>query len=824
MANLIQATVYQIDGSPLPSPITLDFQTSQILIKEVVINIAAVNSAIQVYNNPNNSLGYKTYYVSETVSTLSVAGLCQATVLDVNGDPQLPGGFQYSFPSREIIISSTINPTTGVNATIAFKGVNYGVSETQATLFANANMGTGTVTGSGASGQVSFWNGPSSLTGSNNLFWDAANGRLGVGTNVPPSKLSIVNGDISVNTSGQPYSISTRYGANSDGLNIWIGNGGLSSVGVIGQTFRGSNNTSLGHSALFAATTGYQNTAIGSGSLIQSTTGICNTGLGANSLQTVVSGGFNTAVGFNALSSNTASNNTAVGASALASNTSGSSNTAVGLNALTSNTNGTSNTAVGQGALNSNTAFGNNTAVGSGALQSVNGGTTNTAIGSTAGTNVSSGSGNVFIGSNAAAQTVSSGNFTTSNSCIYIGSATIASGNGVTDEIVIGNGTIGRGTNTVTIGVTGTTSSLLRGELRIGTLNNLGSAAANFLTYNGTNDVKTRTAAEVRSDIGLSNAITGTGTTNYHLKFTGSTTVANSLINDNGVQIGYNAVATASYAHNFGSVGLITNFETGTNGRIRIASSFATDADGFVLAPFGNFIFGSNIYYNQPNWIYDKNGYGVYIQMEATTGTISFIRAPQNVSGPGVLATPAGSGTFWNTGNFSVNKSADFGWKVDIGATTDGLRVTGSGTTSATTGLKVETSGAITNFVVLDNGNCGVRVASPTARMHVVTGGATTASIGLRVRNSADTVDIIGSYGTTQVVINSTSGALSTSAQFQIDSTTRGFLPPRMTGAQAEAISGPAAGLLVYSTDGSGAVITSLGWWGYDGTTWVKLN
>lgn len=39
------------------------------------------------------------------------------------------------------------------------------------------------------------------------------------------------------------------------------------------------------------------------------------------------------------------------------------------------------------------------------------------------------------------------------------------------------------------------------------------------------------------------------------------------------------------------------------------------------------------------------------------------------------------------------------------------------------------------------------------------------------------------------------------SAKVQIDSTTRGFLPPRMTTAQKTAISSPAAGLIVYDTD-----------------------
>jgi hypothetical protein len=62
------------------------------------------------------------------------------------------------------------------------------------------------------------------------------------------------------------------------------------------------------------------------------------------------------------------------------------------------------------------------------------------------------------------------------------------------------------------------------------------------------------------------------------------------------------------------------------------------------------------------------------------------------------------------------------------------------------------------------------------------------------------------------------------SSKLTVTSTTQGFLPPRMTGAQAELISSPAEGLMIYSTDGSGTTITSKGWWGYDGSTWVKLN
>ena len=51
--------------------------------------------------------------------------------------------------------------------------------------------GTGTITGSGANGQVSYWNGASTITGSNDLFFDAVNGHLGIGTITPGTALGI---------------------------------------------------------------------------------------------------------------------------------------------------------------------------------------------------------------------------------------------------------------------------------------------------------------------------------------------------------------------------------------------------------------------------------------------------------------------------------------------------------------------------------------------------------------------------------------------------------------------------------------------------------
>ena len=60
------------------------------------------------------------------------------------------------------------------------------------------------------------------------------------------------------------------------------------------------------------------------------------------------------------------------------------------------------------------------------------------------------------------------------------------------------------------------------------------------------------------------------------------------------------------------------------------------------------------------------------------------------------------------------------------------------------------------------------------------------------------------------------------SALLNVSSTTKGFLQPRMTGAQVEAISSPATGLQAYATNAGAGDVTAAGWWGYDGTNWVQ--
>jgi hypothetical protein len=89
-----------------------------------------------------------------------------ATTQILRGDGSL-----YSFP---LAISS---PSNG--QVLKFNGTNW------------VNDSDAGITGSGSAGQVAYFTGATTQGGSNNLFWDSTNNRLGVGTNSPQYKLDV---------------------------------------------------------------------------------------------------------------------------------------------------------------------------------------------------------------------------------------------------------------------------------------------------------------------------------------------------------------------------------------------------------------------------------------------------------------------------------------------------------------------------------------------------------------------------------------------------------------------------------------------------------
>ncbi len=100
-------------------------------------------------------------------------------------------------------------------------------------------------------------------------------------------------------------------------------------------------------------------------------------------------------------------------------------------------------------------------------------------------------------------------------------------------------------------------------------------------------------------------------------------------------------------------------------------------------------------------------------------------------------------------------------------------------------------------------------------------GSGTGGGIGIKTR-SAEKVKVSNQNSTTTGIVLIQDGIPATSnavvsALLELKSTTKGFLPPRMTTVQMNAIASPATGLIIYDT-------TTNQWMGYNGTSWVILG
>lgn len=102
------------------------------------------------------------------------------------------------------------------------------------------------ISGSGSSGQIAFWNGTSSITGENDLWYDSTNDRLGIDNNSPSEKIEIGNNSTS---DGQNKLRINYYDGVENIGQIWLNGAGtidVSSNTVNNGTFaiRGYNNSS----------------------------------------------------------------------------------------------------------------------------------------------------------------------------------------------------------------------------------------------------------------------------------------------------------------------------------------------------------------------------------------------------------------------------------------------------------------------------------------------------------------------------------------------------------------------------------------------------
>lgn len=149
---------------------------------------------------------------------------------------------------------------------------------------------------------------------------------------------------------------------------------------------------------------------------------------------------------------------------------------------------------------------------------------------------------------------------------------------------------------------------------------------------------------------------------------------------------------------------------------------------------------------------------------------------------------------FSNAGNLLVGSGSP--------SDTAKVSVKGSGSTSATTSLLVQNSSATQIAKFNDDGSIALGQQSNASYPYINLSGI----YGGLFLNTGDSI-VFRSGGTEVMRINSSlsvgigTSTINASAILQADSTTKGFLPPRMTNAQRAAIATPAVGLMVYCTD-----------------------
>ena len=173
-------------------------------------------------------------------------------------------------------------------------------------------------------------------------------------------------------------------------------------------------------------------------------------------------------------------------------------------------------------------------------------------------------------------------------------------------------------------------------------------------------------------------------------------------------------------------------------------------------------------------------------------GDLAFL----NDHGPGRIKFGAGGSstaqmTLFSTGNLGINTTTDAGYRLDVNGTA--------------------------RFV----GNTFVNTGSSTS-VGLSIGDSTTATLlsyfsgGLYFKVLNTNAMVLSSGASGGLVVGASGSQNTASARLQVDSTTQGFLPPRMTTTQKNAIATPATGLQVYDTTLNRPCF-------YDGTTWITL-
>ena len=432
----------------------------------------------------------------------------------------------------------------------------------------------------------------------------------------------------------------------------------------------------------------------------------------------------NTSLGYSTLANNTSGSgkyNSAMGSFALTANTTGSYNSALGYNALTANTTGNYNSALGYNALTANLGGNNNSALGYNALAANLGGLNNTAIGSSALTANLGGNNNSALGYNALAANTTGASNTSMGSFALTANTT-------------GYSNTAMGLYALTANTTGYFNTMI------------GGYAGRYVT------------SSYNTGIGYGSFHSGsttTGTDNIAIGiYAGQFTSGSGNIN-----IGDNTVVGQSGYFNIG-IGTNCSLVTGAGNGNTIMGGYSASPAGNITGNY-NTLLGYNV--ASTNLSTGTNNIIIGSSCDMPTGGGAYSNSLILSSGTGATVNGSNMGVITNGSSYSLKLG------VNQSTPTAALHVTGTGTTSSTTTLRIENSSNTASLLVKDNGQISVNNTTPDP-----------------------------------------------SAIIDIETTTQGFLAPQMTTTQKNAISSPKEGLLVYDL-----TLHKLSY--YNGSSWTNL-
>jgi len=646
-------------------------------------------------------------------------------------------------------------------------------------------------------------------------------GNLGIGTITPTFKLD-VNG-----TARVQGVLTATADAVVNGVNIGVGGGAIGS------------NTRVGLNALNGNTTGASNTAIGWRSLQTNSTGASNVAIGTQSLQNSTTASQNTAIGTGSLQETTiGGSNTAIGNLSLLNNTTGGNNSAIGNIAGRFIADGTTNLTIANNSVfigaQTRAAADNQTNQIVIGFLAIGLGSNTTVIGNSS-TTFGRWFGNLLVGSS-----TNSGQMLQVTGTSLLNGLSTIQGTTASDSGQLGTELLTTGTGDASW--TGT--SFATGYTHVaGSTTTLTSTLAGVVNtfYQITYTVTGRTAGSFVIDFGglTSSALTATGAVGPRATTTGTLVITPTSDFNGTIVLSIRVITPSSASVTFNnSAGSATN-------HIRISNSLTNTIIGRDSGQ-RNTTGTNNSFYGQAAG--DSNTTGVGNSFFGRVSGLSNTTGAGNSffgNGSGQSNTTAGNNSFFGQSSGQLNtigsSNSFFGSNSGAANTTGasnsffGVNAGFSNTTASSNSFFGENAG-LANTTGANNiafgRNSGRYAGAGTTAMTSVnnsiylgfqtrglnaTGSTNEVVIGYDVVGLGSNTTVLGNSSTTHgrwygsLLLGTTTNAAS--SILTMESTTQGFLPPRMTTTQKNAIASPATGLVVYdNTLNKLSVFTGLVW------------